>query len=92
MKRIFYPLLVAAVALSLLLPAIIFAAQNTGPVCSMHPGKASFAKDGDYYCAWTENVPQNKLTRSGRAGQLQWVYVRTAQRQTHKCAPWEHSE
>lgn len=92
MKRILYPLLATTVALSLLLPAGILAAQGTGSICSVHPGKACFERDGDYYCGWTEDVSQNKLTRSGRAGQLEWVRVNTTRSQTHKCAPSEHSD
>ena len=89
MKRILYPLLATAVALSILLPVGVFAAQDPGAFCSTHVGKTCFVKNGDYYCSWSEDVPQSRLIR-GRAGQPDWVRVTTSRLQTHKCAAWEH--
>ncbi len=90
MKRILYPLLATTVALIILLPSGIFAAQSPGSLCPEHVNRTCFLRDGDFYCSWPEDVAQNRLTRAGRAGQLEWVRVNTARLQAHKCAPLEH--
>ncbi len=84
MKRMLYTLFATTVALSLLIPADVLAAQDTGTLCPVHVNKTCFKKDGAYYCGWTEDVPQNKLV-SLKKGQLEWVRVNTARSEGVPC-------
>lgn len=77
MKRMLYTLFATTVALSLLIPAGVFAAQDTETLCPLHVNKTCFKKDGGYYCGWTGEVSQNKLTSLNK-GQWEWVRVNTA--------------
>jgi hypothetical protein len=84
MKRMLYTLFAATVALSLLIPAGVFAARDTGALCPMHAGKTCLKKDGANCCGLNEDVSQNKLM-SLKKGQLEWVRVNTARSEGIPC-------
>ena len=89
MKRIFYPLFVMVIVISIALPVSVFAVQGAAPPCPEHVDKTCFVKADGFYCGWTEDVVQNKLTR-GRAGQVEWVLTPSSVSHVHKCAKLEH--
>jgi hypothetical protein len=87
MKKIFY-LSVIVVAVSVLASAGILWAGPVAPVCPAH-SQNCFERNGDFYCAWTEETRVNKLV-PGRGGQWQWVLMPTYQLKTEKCAEGMH--
>jgi hypothetical protein len=84
MKRIFYTLFATTLALSLLILAGVFAAQDTETPCPVHVNKTCFKKDGGGCCGRAEEIRQNKLMFLKR-GQPEWVRVNATRSQGVLC-------
>lgn len=84
MKRMFYTLFATTLALSLLIPAGVFAAQDTETRCPVHVNKACFKKAGACCRGWAEDGQQNKLMNL-KKGQWEWVRIDTARSQGVPC-------
>jgi len=84
MKRICYTLFATTLALSLLIPAGVFAAQDTETPCPVHLNKTCFKKDGACRCGGAEDIQQTKLMIL-KKGQPEWVRVNAARSQGVPC-------
>jgi hypothetical protein len=84
MKRMFYTLFATTLALSLLISAGVFAAQDTETPCPVHVKKACFKKDGACRCGWAEEIQRTRLMIL-KKGQPEWVRVNSTRSRGVPC-------